>query len=162
MKRVSRNELSAIAEVSGSGVEKRARAVGAINLFASLRGLTNHLQRRIGLDVRLRTLAYEPELHHAEIRDLYHVVEDAITLAQTYRGARRFEIIVENLGEQLHVRVLDDGATAIRQDWRPAPSEPRGYLAIRRRAEAIGARVSLRRTDGRNLVAIAMPIRVKS
>jgi len=115
-----------------------------IGLVVALKGLQGEMQQS-GLDITFTNRAVPPSLPQAVTLALFRVAQEALQNARKYSGARHVSIEVAGEGEQLHLRIEDDGVGFdVTQAW----GSGLGLVSMMERVEGISGRFDIRSVPG--------------
>jgi len=134
-------------------------------LEAGVRWLTESFAARTGVEVRFSStfsgrLPDETETH------LFRIAQEALTNVARHAGAKRVEVKLESLGEQIRLTVSDNGR-GMKLD-RPATLPPStggrpaamGMVGMRARARSAGGDLTVRSREGEGvLIEVRVPAR---
>jgi two-component system, NarL family, sensor histidine kinase UhpB len=136
-------------------------ALDTLGLIPAIEGCLSHASRSSErpFATRFACLIREDELNLSEMEQLliYRIVQEALNNISKHAGARSVEIILVPSGDDLLIRVIDDGSgMASSGDLRRA----RGLDNMRYRARLMGAQLTwLRATGDRGtVVELRMPV----
>lgn len=161
--------LSRIAELARSVTEAMGETVWAISPREDRLSDLVHRMRRFALDLfadggteialTLPSGSSEERLDPEIRRTLYLVFKEALHNVRKHAGAARVDVSLRRERDGLVLRVRDDG----RGFDASQPSRGHGLDGMRRRAEAIGGRLDVRRTEGHGTeVVFLAPLRRRS
>jgi signal transduction histidine kinase len=125
-------------------------------LDAALRWLAEGFTARTGIPVTVRAndsgrLAEETEIH------LFRIAQEALTNVARHSGAKRAEIDLESSGDQVCLRIRDDGRGLPAQ---PSTGPGMGMIGMRARARSAGGDVEVRAAPGGGvLIEVRAPVR---
>jgi signal transduction histidine kinase len=126
-------------------------------LAPALRSMLEHMSRQAGADFRfVNKLGAEPP---AETRvQAYRIAQEAIANARRHAGASVIDVVLDEDGDDLRVRIQDDGSGF---DTEVADAEGHfGLRSMRRRAELVGGRCEITSVPGEGtVVTVRVPIR---
>jgi signal transduction histidine kinase len=160
------DSLASIARISRESVESMSDIVWAVDpkhdsfrdLVRRMRELADEALTVRGVDVRFSAPESDGELRlgHELRRQLYLIFKEAVNNASRHSGCTRAEIAVGLGHGGLALEVADDG-----RGFDPASeSEGNGLVNMRRRAEAMGARLEVRSAPGEGTaVRLEVPMR---
>lgn len=100
---------------------------------------------RYGASVEME-LAPGISLSPRQKEDVIRIASEAVTNAARHSGASRLQLELERRDRGLRLRVVDDG---VGFDYEPGARHGFGLIGMRDRAEALGARLSIRSRRGR-------------
>jgi signal transduction histidine kinase len=130
--------------------ELRPAALDQLGLAAALEGLARRAREVDGLEVTLDLVvdedALDPELKTA----VYRLVQEALTNVAKHARANRAEVGVEHEGDQVRLRVQDDG----RGFDAAEPAAGFGLVGMRERVELLGGEMEVT-TSGHGTSVIA-------
>jgi PAS domain S-box-containing protein len=132
----------------------RASAAPPEGLAASLQSLTSTIGSRTGLSIGL---SGDLETHlAARVEDaVYKIVEEALTNVMRHASARSVTISLSHTGDNLIVRIEDDGAGFIPEHRSLTPGSGMGLLCMEERARLLDGTVQIESTPGKGTVVRA-------
>lgn len=150
---VHQQASTAITAVRQISRELRPAPLAELGLAGAIRQLTEPATEA-GMDVIVSLPAGMPEIPAATEVAAYHIAAEAITNALRHSQATRLTVELCQAGDQLVLRVTDDGTGM--------PSEPGagvGLASMRQRAEELGGAWSLRPAGGKGTaVETSLPL----
>jgi two-component system sensor histidine kinase UhpB len=137
-----RNNLEDVRRIA---VELRPEALDDLGLVSALAVLTERFAQQAGFEVSLRIAPELPSLPVETELVVYRVAQEALTNVARHSGAQRADLVLEEVGDRLVLRVGDDGRGLRAED---APGT--GMRGMRERATLIGAELQVtNRAPGR-------------
>lgn len=125
---------------------------GSLPGLADLDGLVEH-SRGVGLDVTVRHVGNQGPLPNEVDLSAYRIIQEAMTNVVRHAQAHRCEVTVDRSGDQLNLRIRDDGRGG------PAGSGY-GIVGMRERADALGGElVAGPHPEGGFEVSACLPLR---
>ena len=127
------------------------------DLGSSLEELVDTVQATSGIEVSFTCDPELPELVPAAAFELFLIAREALSNVQRHSGATSAAVSLEVHGDALDLRIRDDGAgfdTSL-----PPAEEHFGLRNMRRRADAVGARLTIESTpDTGTEVCVRVPL----
>ncbi len=131
-------------------------------LEASLRWLCEGFSARTGIDVRFNS-SYSGRLSDETETHLFRIAQEALTNIARHAGAKHVDITLQSLGEEIVLRIADDGSGMPTAP--PATARPRGHgmIGMRARARSAGGDLEVRSRPGEGvLIEVRAPIRYEA
>ncbi len=140
----------AMAEMEALLDSLRAAPLTVAGLVDALKQQCEALAIRTGAEVQFRpgALPVDEALPPGSAQAVYRVAQEALANAGRHARARRVEVVLERMGDDLLLRISDDGAGF---DVNSAP-RGMGLSNMRARAEELGGAVELSSAPGRGTV----------
>lgn len=132
-----------------------------LSLLDELRRHTNEFQKRTGISVNLVAGRMKKEMPIGVKKNLYRIVQEALTNVRRHAAASEVEIRLERGAEQLELSVADDGrGFMVEEALDRAPSEKRfGLLGMQERAYLMGGTLEIDSAPGEGTVLrIILPL----
>jgi signal transduction histidine kinase len=117
-------------------------------------------QRRYGFEVRLAIehLTLPPEI----AGDLFRIAQEAVVNAGRHAEASRVEISLRSLGDEVELRVADNGHGFDGKNGLNSPSSDPGHIGLqsmRERAELLDGELQIESSDRGTRVLVLAPLR---
>jgi signal transduction histidine kinase len=145
-----------IAAVQRVAAELRPPALSLLGLEASLAQEADNFRKRTGIDCTATLAADLPALSESVSTALYRIAQEALTNVARHADAHRAEVQLEVAGDQLTLRVSDDGyGFPLSRD----DEDGLGLLGMRERALAIGGELNVESGAGKGtVVKVRLPL----
>ncbi|HET8586296.1 MAG TPA: ATP-binding protein, partial [Candidatus Limnocylindria bacterium] len=155
LNRITGDIRSYIFDLRSADLESR----DAEEIFATV---AEELRANTLIDIDLRVEGdYRPKLTSEQAEQLRHIAQEAFSNVLRHARAKRVEVTLRCTRRQFTVEICDDG---VGYDPAAAPSRSRrgnaqGLANIRRRAEILGARLSMQSQPGQgSALSLTMPV----
>jgi PAS domain S-box-containing protein len=127
-------------------------AVLDLGLYASFQWQINEFERRNGITCELFAKADELDrgLTEEQTTALFRILQESLTNVARHANANCVQIVLTRLGNQLQMKIADDGVGIYPNERRNAKSF--GLLGMRERIAAIGGKLSVDSTVGQGTV----------
>jgi PAS domain S-box-containing protein len=125
-----------------------------LGLYASLQWQIEEFQRRTGIVCELFAKADELDrgLSEEQTTTLFRILQESLTNVARHANASSVNIALDRKGDQLHMRIADDGVGMYPGDRRKSKSF--GLLGIRERISAIGGSLTVESIVGQGTVLV--------
>ena len=134
-------------------LQLRPEALDDLGLAAALLVLADRFGEQAGIDIDRQVERGLPVLTYEQELVLYRVAQEALTNVVRHAAATRAELTLRRNGDQLQLRIRDDG-----RGLRGAPAPGGGIGGMRERALMVGADLNLsERPEGGVEVALNLP-----
>ncbi|MFP5265042.1 MAG: sensor histidine kinase [Blastocatellia bacterium] len=146
--------LGQVVEESSEALRRLRSSAGedSLDVEQAFSQIRQEFAAREQIDFRL-TVEGRPRAVHPIIRDeVYRIGREAVVDALRHAHARRIEVEVEYKARRLRIVIRGDGYGMGPQAPRSKPAGQRDLSGMRRRAESIGARFSVRSRPGAGAV----------
>jgi two-component system sensor kinase len=149
---------STVAAVRRIAADLRPVMLDDLGLVPALESLLNDLAERVGIEVSVNADGDELDLPEPLATAVYRMVQEALTNVARHANATAIVVDVTVAGEELHVRVRDNG-----QGIRIDPNRKSfGLLGIRERARTLGGDARIYSpAEGGTIVEIDIPLQVQ-
>jgi signal transduction histidine kinase len=134
-----------------------------LGLYASFQWQIEEFQRRTGITCELFAKAYELDrgLTEEQTTTLFRILQESLTNVARHANAGNVNIALDRKGNQLHMRIADDGVGMYPGDRRKSKSF--GLLGIRERISAIGGQMAVESIVGQGTVLmLSIPLESKT
>jgi signal transduction histidine kinase len=138
-------------EVRGLSHQLRPQMLDDLGLMPTLQWLVRTTRERVGIDVILDGYMSDQAVDPETATLIFRVAQEALTNAAKHSGASRVDVVLEEAGDRLRLRIVDDGRGFDVQRTLAIDADPRGFglRGMRDRILLFGGRVSVRSTAGR-------------
>lgn len=125
-----------------------------LGLYASLQWQIEEFQRRTGITCELFAKADELDrgLTEEQTTTLFRILQESLTNVARHANAGNVNVALDRKGNQLHMRIADDGIGMFPGDRRKSKSF--GLLGIRERISAIGGKMTVESIVGQGTVLV--------
>ena len=142
--------VETVRKISG---ELRPHLLDPLGLVAALEFALERFGERTGVQTRLDAAAGDEGLDARRATALFRIFQEALTNVARHAGAARVTVTLDAEGDDLVLRVSDDGKGVAAADLE-APSAL-GILGMQERARAVGGSVSVEGAPGRGTQVLA-------
>jgi signal transduction histidine kinase len=142
--------VETVRKISG---ELRPHLLDPLGLVAALEFALERFGERTGVQTRLDAAAGDEGLDARRATALFRIFQEALTNVGRHAGAARVTVTLDAEGNDLVLRVADDGKGVVARDLE-APTAL-GVLGMQERARAAGGSVSVEGMPGRGTQVVA-------
>lgn len=150
LSRAKEQALDCLQELRHFAYDLRLTDLEKLSLLDELRRYTKEFQKRTGITVNLVAGRMRKDMPVGVKKNLYRIVQEALTNVRRHAKASEVEIRLEGGDEQLELSVVDDGRGFKPQEALDrAPSEKRfGLLGMQERAYLMGGTLEIDSAPG--------------
>ena len=154
LREIAQSVVQSLDDVHRIGRELRPEALDDLGLVNALIALTTRVSEQSGIQINRELEGGLPSLAPEVELVIYRVAQEAMTNALRHAGATRLSVSLHRDGDQVGLRVSDDGRGV------PAHPQEGGVRGMRERALLIGAELEIRSANGSGTeVRLSVPIR---
>jgi signal transduction histidine kinase len=140
--------------------EMRPGVLDDLGLSAALEWLTAEFSERTGTRCRVESIIDESRLTKAQVTALFRIVQESLTNVSRHSAATEIAVTLEQTGEAIILRVMDNGRGIREDEIRGGRSL--GLLGMHERAAAAGGSSTIVGTPGQGTtVTVTIPLSSK-
>ena len=146
----------AIDSVHQVASQLRPEALDDLGLKAAIKSEIEGFQERTGIETVLYCPADTDKLDEASATALFRVCQELLSNVARHAEATRVKVEVEETGDDLRLRVIDNGRGISQEEV--VGDDSLGILGIRERIRALGGHVSIEGEPGKTVAAVQVPL----
>ena len=148
----------AIGEVRRISHDLRPALLDDLGLPAALEHIGNELAQRSGLTVRISPQVQEERLPELQAVSLFRVAQEALRNVERHAQARHVDIRLDDSGDQLELRITDDGRGFDVKTVEQSKDRGIGLTNMRERVERNGGTFQLVSHPGHTALTASFPL----
>jgi PAS domain S-box-containing protein len=161
-----KRRLERILQLMSQGIEEGRNTIQGLrssdsrtmDLVMALSGVQRELPVQPDIDFRVSVTGRQQPLNPSISREMYHIGREALLNAFCHSGARRVEFELEYAGQDLQMRVRDNGIGIDPQVLREGRAGHFGFAGMRERAARIGGVLNISSSlDGGTEIQLWIP-----
>ena len=121
--------------------ELRPVLIDKLGLFAAIEWLVSEFEKKTGVTARLYMAVDQPQIDKALEINIFRICQEALTNIAKYAEATLVKIVIEECGDQLCIKIMDNGV-GIKSGALHNPLSM-GLLNMRERANLIAAQLNI-------------------
>lgn len=149
--------IKAVDTVHHFARQLRPAVLDDLGLVPALHSFMKAFSARTGIHISLTAFSKVGEIDQDRRVALFRVAQEALTNVARHAHASRVDVKIEKVGEDISMRIMDNGRSFKQTaDAKAKASKRLGLLGMRERIEMIGGKFSIEATPGKGTSVIAI------